>query len=75
MTQQELRGEAARVVGVVAGVLMGMWLLFLFGVALAWDPLDRRLGFYARRRTARLAAFEEDDPVEAQGYGFAVTQE
>ena len=75
MTQQELRGEAARVVGVVAGVLMGMWLLFLFAVALAWDPLDRRMGFYARRRAARLAALEEDDPAEAQGYGFAVTQE
>lgn len=60
MTEQELRHETGRLVMVVAGVATGIWLLFLFLLAVAWDPLDRRLGFYARRRAARLAALDEE---------------
>jgi hypothetical protein len=43
-------------------VVVGMWLLCLFALALAWDALDRRFGFEERRRQVR--------PVETPGaYG------
>jgi hypothetical protein len=43
-------------------VVVGMWLLCLFALALAWDALDRRFGFQERRRQVR--------PIEAPGaYG------
>jgi hypothetical protein len=50
-----LRGDLARLAIILLEVAMGFWLLLLFLLAVAWDPLDRRLGFHARRRTDRLS--------------------
>jgi hypothetical protein len=44
----------AAVVEVVLEVAIGAGLLLLFILALAWDPVDRRFGFHARRREERL---------------------
>ena len=64
MSGATLRGGAANVAGLVVETALGAWLLFLFLLALAWDPLDRRLGFRARRYAERLAAGPDEPPSE-----------
>ena len=54
MSEQIVRGAVATVVEMVLEVAVGAGLLLLFVLALVWNPLDRRLGFYARRREERL---------------------
>lgn len=60
MTGQAVRNETTKMALTAAqlgvAVAAGVWLLLLFGLALAWDPLDRRLGFHARRRLERLSS-------------------
>ena len=52
-----------------AGVATSAWLLLLFGLALAWDPLDRRLGFRDRRWAERRAALPAVVPASNGAYG------
>jgi hypothetical protein len=58
MTADMVRGGAANAVGLVVEMLveivLGVCLMCLFLLALAWDPFDRRLGFRAKRRAGRL---------------------
>jgi hypothetical protein len=54
MTQEMVRGGAASLLALVVEIVLGAWLLVLFLLALAWDPLDRRLGLHAQRHAARL---------------------
>ncbi len=56
--QEMARGEALRAWAIVLEVLVGMWLLCLFVLALAWDPIDRRVGS-RRRRIAERAAHRQ----------------
>jgi hypothetical protein len=44
-----------QVADLLAATVIGAGVLILFLLALAWDPLDRRLGFRARRYERRLA--------------------
>ncbi len=53
MASDTVRAGVNELLTLVLEVMVGMWLLFLFFVALAWDPLDRRLGFHARRHAER----------------------
>lgn len=46
-------GETWHVTAILTEVLLGTWLLFLFMLALAWDPVDRWMGIRARRRVTR----------------------
>lgn len=46
-------GSSIRPITIVLEVILGIWLIFLFIVALAWDPIDRRLGFRAKRIAER----------------------
>ena len=48
-----VRSRATGILTLGAEVVVGVWLLFLFTLALAWDPLDRRFGFHDRRRLTR----------------------
>jgi hypothetical protein len=78
MTPEIVRGGAASVVGLVLETVLGAWLLLLFLLALAWDPLDRRLGFHAKRRAGQLgsrtiALPPADGNQEAFGVGPAPT--
>ena len=67
MSGATLRG-AANVAGLVVETALGAWLLFLFLLALAWDPLDRRLGFRARRYAERLSGGSDEPPAEDAGH-------
>lgn len=53
MASDTVRAGVNDLLTLVLEVMVGMWLLFLFFAALAWDPLDRRLGFHARRHAER----------------------
>lgn len=73
MTQQAVRGVIS-VASLVLEVVIGAWLLLLFLLALAWDPLDRRLGWHARRHAERLgsrAAVLSAAPGAAEAFGVA----
>jgi hypothetical protein len=61
-----VRDWASRVVEAVVVVVVGAWLLFLFALALAWTPMDRRLGLDARRRASRLR-LTGSEPASARG--------
>jgi hypothetical protein len=43
------RVESGRIVSMVVEAAIGIWVLFLFVLAVAWAPVDRRLGSQARR--------------------------
>jgi hypothetical protein len=73
MTQQAVRGVIS-VASLVLEVVIGAWLLLLFLLALAWDPLDRRLGWHARRHAERLgsrATLLSSAPGAAEAFGVA----
>ncbi|MGH2353736.1 MAG: hypothetical protein ACRDI2_17160 [Chloroflexota bacterium] len=75
--QDVVRSGATTVLVLVAEVVVGIWLLFLFAVAVAWAPLDRRLGFHARRRAERYGGPEPADdrtPAVAGAYGIGVAR-
>jgi uncharacterized membrane protein len=44
-----------RATSLLLEIVLGTWLLVLFVIALAWDPIDRRLGFRMRRLATRAA--------------------
>ncbi len=77
MARDAVRSSVTGFLTLALEVVVGIWLLFLFGLALAWDPLDRRFGFHDRRRTA--ADGEEDDaPADgrsAGSYGYGGTRD
>ena len=54
LERRPAQGDEARLTSLAPEVALGACLLFLFLVALAWDPFDRRFGFRARRRAERL---------------------
>ena len=56
MTEQIVRRGAASLVELVLEIVLGAWLLLLLALAVAWDPLDRRIGLHARRRAKRFDA-------------------
>jgi hypothetical protein len=47
--------EGFNVLTLLLEVVIGVWLLSLFLLALAWDPIDRRFGTRSKRIAARLA--------------------
>jgi hypothetical protein len=51
--QEMPRSEGLRAWAIVLEVLVGMGLLCLFVLALAWDPIDRRIGARGKRIAAR----------------------
>lgn len=54
---QELpRGDVLRAWTIGLEVLVGLWVLCLFLVAAAWDPIDRRFGSRSQRIAQRLAS-------------------
>ena len=75
MSDQVVRGAiaaAAAAAEIALEVAIGAVLLLLFVLALAWDPLDRRFGFHARRREVRLngrspAPIGQPSPEDAYG--------
>ena len=76
MARDAVRSSVTGFLTLALEVVVGIWLLFLFGLALAWDPLDRRFGFHERRRTA--AERDEDDAadgVRAGSYGYGGTRD
>jgi hypothetical protein len=64
--REAVRSSATGVLTLGAEVVVGVWLLFLFTLALAWDPLDRRFGFHDRRRLTRPGGAP---PAPAGAYG------
>lgn len=48
--------EGMQLVGLLLEVVVGVWLMSLFLLALAWDPIDRRIGTRGKRIAARIAA-------------------
>jgi hypothetical protein len=62
-----VRSSATGILTLGAEVVVGVWLLFLFTLALAWDPFDRRFGFHDRRRLTRPGG---GPPAPAGAYGF-----
>lgn len=51
---QELPGsDGLRAWTIVLEVVLGAWLLFLFLLALAWDPIDRKIGTRGRELAGR----------------------
>ena len=73
--QGGLRRLMEEVTGGVFAVALGVWVLLLFVTALAWDPLDRRLGLHTRRRDLRRAT-RLDMPVQLtrEIYGAQVSE-
>jgi hypothetical protein len=63
-----VRSSATGVLSLGLEVVIGVWLLFLFTLALAWDPLDRRFGFHDRRRQTR-PGVAAAAPAGAYGFG------
>jgi hypothetical protein len=53
VTRESMRSSATGMGSLLLELVVGVWLLLLFVLALAWDPLDRRLGFHARRWSGR----------------------
>ena len=64
--------RAAKLAALVAEVAVGLWLLLLFLVAVAWDPFDRRLGFRARRYGDRAGTPTDEPDVPAAGGAYAI---
>jgi hypothetical protein len=78
MARDAVRASVTGFLTLALEVVVGIWLLFLFGLALAWDPLDRRFGFHDRRRMA--ADGEDDDDARADArsagsYGYGRTRD
>lgn len=63
--QQIARGESMRALTLVIEVILGAWLVFLFMLALAWDPIDRRVGARGRRLAERQALRPTGEQAEA----------
>jgi hypothetical protein len=63
-----VRSSATGILSLGLEVVVGVWLLFLFTLALAWDPLDRRFGFHDRRRQTRPSG-PVAPPAGAYGFG------
>lgn len=55
-----LRHSLAELTAVLLGIAVGAGMLALYLLALAWDPIDRRLGLHARRRVERHALLVEE---------------
>lgn len=53
MARDTVRSGVTDLLTLAFEVMVGIGLLFLFLLAAAWDPLDRRLGLRDRRRAAR----------------------
>ena len=53
MSAQMVRSGAAAAVELVLEIVVGAGMLLLFLVAMAWDPIDRKLGLHARRVAER----------------------
>lgn len=47
------QGTTFQATAIVLEIMVGAWVLFLFMLALAWDPFDRWFGFRERRTVAR----------------------
>ncbi len=63
---------AAATVGawtIVLEVVLGTWVLLLFLVAVAWDPIDRRMGARRRRLAERAAHRALSAPPHAAAQG------
>ena len=63
------RAAARLLLTLAASVAMGVWILILCGLAMAWDPLDRRLGFHDRRHAERRATMPQLVPGSGGAYG------
>jgi hypothetical protein len=65
---------AAATVGawtIVLEVVLGTWVLLLFLLALAWDPIDRRMGARRRSIAARAAQRAQSAPPAVGNLGGA----
>jgi hypothetical protein len=61
------RMESGRIVAVVAEVAIGIWVLLLYALAMAWAPVDRRFGSHGRREPELLPeadAFGPEDDAD-----------
>ncbi len=70
--QSRAQDRVAKMAGLVAEVAVGLWLLLLFLVAVAWDPFDRRLGLRARRYGDHSGTPADEPDVPAAGGAYAI---
>jgi HAMP domain-containing protein len=69
---ESVRRGVVTVTALIVEVLVGMWLLFLFLLAIAWSPIERRLSA-RERRADRFAEGEAlDEEATGQASAFAV---
>ncbi len=68
MAQEAARSEGARAWAIVLELVLGLWLLCLFLLAVAWDPIDRRIGARGRRIAQRAAHRSSGDSADGNAY-------